>query len=183
MEQQLAALIRQDPRARQPAPEKGSLAARVRELEQRAQGELDPAAAHALDGEIGEAFEDLNDEVRELAAGRDQFETYGPRPVEVDEQLLERARSNSRNLTAEEAGQFEAQLNAAIGALAADPSAARPALPAPAAPTKPAAKPAGQSGDPLAGVDPAVLLAALDKLGVDQQTLAGLVAGDDDGGT
>jgi hypothetical protein len=169
------ALARSDPRTWQPAPEKGTLAARVRDLEQSAQGELDPAAAHALDGEIGELFGELNAEVHAADAAADVFEGHGPQPLQVDEALFERARTDPRNLSAAEAGSFEAMLNARVAELGRNPQLSRPALPEPA-PTKPA----GQAGaDPLANVDPAVLLKAIERLNVTPEQLAGLVAGGD----
>ncbi len=181
MEAQLAALIRQDPRERQPAPENGSLAERVRGLEERSEraqgGEVTPEESFKLDGEIGEIFGELDAEVQAASAAADVFELSGPRPVEVDEALFARAAANPRGLSQAEAGQFEAMLNAQVDVLGRNPELTRPALPEPAP-----AKPAAQSGDALAAVDPMVLLAALEKLGVDQEILAGLVAGEDEGG-
>jgi hypothetical protein len=184
MEAQLNALVHQPAAERRPVPEKGSLAARVRELEGTVVAAASPEELHQADQQIAETFEELNSEVHAAQAAADVFGTYGePRP-ELDEQLAERARSNPRGLSAAEAGAFEAGLNAQIAALARNPELTRPGLPEPA-PAKPAAEqPAAQpAADPLADVDPAVLLRAIEKLGVSEEQLAGLLAGDDEGGT
>jgi hypothetical protein len=180
------ALARSDVQPERPAPEPGSLPARVADLSQRAQADaISPEESFRLGLALDEVSEAINAEVREHAAGRDQFGTYGPRPDPGGEELLERARTDWRSIKAgggafasepSEQDRFEAALNAQIAELGRNPELTRPALPEPAA--EPAGKPAA---DPLANADPAVLLAALEKLGVDQQTLAGLVAGADEG--
>ena len=184
-EAQLGALVDQDPAARRPAPEAGSVAASFADIRRRLDDPagLDSAARHQLGLDLEAAEASLDGQVRSHAAQTpDPFEAYGPRRVELDVELAERARSNPRALSSGEASSFEQQLNAQIGALDAQARNPAPPLPSPA-PVAPA-KPAGPAAkaDPLADVDPMVLLQALERLGVDQQTLAGLLAGGDSEG-
>jgi hypothetical protein len=185
------ALARSDPSTWLAAskPEPGTLAARIADLEQRAQGELDPAAAFALDNEISEALGELNAEVRKRTEKADPFGIHGEPADPGAEELLERARkdplsvkagSGSLNSEPSEQDRFERALNERIHTLGRRPELGRPALPEP--PAK-AAKPTGQAGgDSLANASPEAILAALDKLGVTAEQLAGLVAGTDSEG-